>query len=78
MFLTPVIYPITAVPEKWRWVIYLLNPMAQIVDLSRWSLLGVGEHNPYMVAFSIGAILLTVVGAIAFFLRAESILADEM
>ena len=78
MFLTPVIYPITAVPEKWRWVIYLLNPMAQIVDLSRWSLLGVGEVNASLVAYAAGAILLTVVGAIAFFLRAESILADEM
>lgn len=78
MFLTPVVYPITVIPEKWRWIIYLANPMAQIVDVSRWSLLGIGDFNAYMFAFAAGAVLLTLIGSVAFFLRAESILADEM
>jgi len=31
MFLTPVIYPSTLVPEKWRWV-HSLNPMVGLID----------------------------------------------
>jgi ABC-type polysaccharide/polyol phosphate export permease len=31
MYLTPVIYPVTQVPEKWRWLIWF-NPMAPLVE----------------------------------------------
>ena len=34
MFASPVIYPLSAVPERWR-PVYLLNPMAGIVDTFR-------------------------------------------
>jgi lipopolysaccharide transport system permease protein len=39
MFVSPVVYPSTLVPEKWR-VLYWLNPMAGIVEAFRASLLG--------------------------------------
>ncbi|MCK4393130.1 ABC transporter permease, partial [Candidatus Bipolaricaulota bacterium] len=39
MYLTPVIYPVTLIPERFRWVI-LLNPMAGIVDAYRSAILG--------------------------------------
>jgi len=39
MFLTPVIYPVSIIPENWRWLI-LLNPMAGIVDAYRSAILG--------------------------------------
>jgi lipopolysaccharide transport system permease protein len=39
MYLTPVIYPVTFVPEKWRWLL-ALNPMTGIVDAYRSALLG--------------------------------------
>jgi len=39
MFLTPVIYPVTIVPEKWRWLLFL-NPMCGIVDAYRSAILG--------------------------------------
>ncbi len=38
MFATPVVYPMTLVPEKWR-LLYALNPMAVVVEGFRWSLL---------------------------------------
>lgn len=38
-FLSPVAYPITLVPENWRWL-YALNPMAGLIQGIRWSLLG--------------------------------------
>jgi lipopolysaccharide transport system permease protein len=39
MFLTPVIYSVTIVPEGWRWLISL-NPMTGIVDAYRAAILG--------------------------------------
>lgn len=78
MFLTPVIYPVTFVPESYRWILYLLNPMATVVEVSRWSLTGQGEFVPAFVAVAFGTILLAFVTSVAFFLRAESFLADEM
>ena len=34
MFATPVVYPLSAVPERWRWL-YALNPMSGVVESFR-------------------------------------------
>src|SRR5690606_20066270 len=39
VFLSPVVFASTVVPEKWR-LLYALNPMVGIIDGFRWSLLG--------------------------------------
>jgi lipopolysaccharide transport system permease protein len=39
MFVSPVIYPSSLMPEKWRWVL-TINPMTGIIDGFRASLLG--------------------------------------
>jgi lipopolysaccharide transport system permease protein len=39
MYVTPVIYPVTIIPQKWQWII-LLNPMSGIVDAYRSAILG--------------------------------------
>lgn len=44
LFLTPVIYPVSLVPEQFRWLIQL-NPMAGVIDAIRASFLGLGEVN---------------------------------
>jgi len=38
-FLTPVIYPVTMLPERWRWVLHL-NPMSGPIEASRAAILG--------------------------------------
>ena len=38
LFLSPVFYPVSAVPEAWRWVI-TLNPIATFIELTRGALL---------------------------------------
>lgn len=42
MYATPVIYPLSRIPDSWRWVVNL-NPMTSIVEQTRLILLGVGE-----------------------------------
>jgi len=39
MYLTPVIYPLSIIPEKWQWVSYL-NPMTGVIEASRSIFLG--------------------------------------
>ena len=39
MFVTPVIYPVTIVPHRWRWLLYV-NPMSGIIQGYRSALLG--------------------------------------
>lgn len=38
-YVAPVIYPLSLVPDRWQWL-YLLNPVAVIFSLFKWSLLG--------------------------------------
>lgn len=75
MFASPVIYPLSLVPEAWRnW--YLLNPMAGIVSSFRDILLHqrTPDPHPLGVAFLVTAIALPA--AYLFFKRAESTMAD--
>lgn len=39
MFLTPVIYPVSIVPQRWRWLLFL-NPMSGLIQGYRSALLG--------------------------------------
>jgi lipopolysaccharide transport system permease protein len=78
MFLTPVIYPITFVPESYRGLLYALNPMAKIVEVSRWSLTGAGDFDLGFFCLAAATCIALFIASVAFFLRAESYLADQM
>jgi lipopolysaccharide transport system permease protein len=78
MLATPVLYPVTFVSAPYRWVVYVLNPMAQIVMLSRWALTGQGGFDPLFVALSFLTILLVFAACVTFFLRAEMHLGDQL
>ncbi|SMC00403.1 ABC-2 type transporter [Hymenobacter roseosalivarius DSM 11622] len=61
MFLTPVIYPMQYVTEKWRWVVQL-NPLTSLFELFRWALLGQGlvSTGPLLYSISFTLVLLLV------------------
>jgi lipopolysaccharide transport system permease protein len=75
MFASPVIYPLSVVPARWRWW-YELNPMAGIIAGFRDALL----QRPVSDSGALGiAVLVTVVAlplAYLFFKRAEATMAD--
>lgn len=78
MFLTPVIYPVTFIPEGYRWVLYVMNPMAQLVIVCRYALIGEGDFHLGFLLLSFAMILAALAGSVAFFLRAEVHLGDQM
>jgi len=75
LFATPVVYPASMVPDKWR-LLYGLNPMAGVVEGFRWALLGKGGGPDPLLAVSAIAVLVTFVGGLYYFSRMEETLAD--
>jgi len=75
MFATPIAYPSSLVPARFR-AIYALNPMAGVIEGIRWALLGVNTAPGVMlVVSSVIAVLMLVSGAY-FFRRMETTFAD--
>ena len=66
MYATPVIYPVSSIPEKFRWLLYA-NPMTSIVEAFRVAFLGAGTVNVGMLLYSFGFMLVVVfLGAVTF------------
>jgi lipopolysaccharide transport system permease protein len=66
MYITPVIYPSSAVPEKYR-ILVFLNPVAPLVEACKFGLIGAGEFNPIKLLYSfIFTVVLLFVGVILF------------
>ena len=77
MYLTPVIYTSSLVPEQWR-TLYELNPMVGVVDGFRWAMLGTPELPVQALCFSLGwAVVLLWIG-VAVFRRMERTFVDVM
>jgi lipopolysaccharide transport system permease protein len=75
LFATPVAYPSSLVPERWR-ALYGLNPMAGVVEGFRWALLGNTPLSPSLVAVSLAAVIILCLGGLYYFRRMEETFAD--
>lgn len=77
MYATPVIYPLSSVPGRYRWLIWA-NPVTPVVETFRFAFLGRGSvdvgHLLYALACT-GTILLT---GLVLFKRAESTFMDTV
>jgi len=75
LFSTPIAYPASLLPERWR-PLYALNPMVGVVEGFRWALLGTSTApGPIVLVSSLVALTLLVSGAL-FFRRMEKTFAD--
>src|SRR6266511_4773079 len=75
MYASPVAYPVSLVPENWRFV-YSLNPMAGVIEGFRWALLG--KHGPDFVVMAVSTVVvaLLLVGGLVFFKHVERTFVD--
>ena len=75
MFASPVAYPVSVVPERWR-LLYSLNPMTGVIEGFRWAI--TGSENPPFFPIVISAIMVSALfyGGIYFFRRMEDTFAD--
>jgi len=75
MYASPVAYPVSLVPEKWR-LLYSLNPMVGVIEGFRWALLGRGSLDLVMMAVSSAVVSILLLGGIVYFKRMEQTFAD--
>lgn len=63
MYATPVIYPVSSIPEQFRWLI-LANPLTPIIEGFRFAFLGAGALDAgqllYSFGFTVGVLLIGV------------------
>jgi lipopolysaccharide transport system permease protein len=75
MFASPVAYPSSLVPSRWRWL-YGLNPMAGVIEGFRWALTGKGQAPGVLLAASTAGVLFLAVSGTMYFQKMEDIIAD--
>ena len=75
MWATPVAYPSSLLPGKWR-IVYGLNPMVGVVEGFRWALLGTNTAPGPMIAVSAIAACAVLIGGAYYFRRMERSFAD--
>lgn len=77
MYATPVVYPASSLPEKWRFIL-LLNPMAPVIEAFRYAFLGTGSINlqSWMISLAITACIL--LAGIILFSRVEKSFMDTV
>ncbi len=66
MYATPVIYPMSVIPEKWRPVL-AINPMAPILESYRYAFFGVGSLSlKYLLISTVTTVLVLLSGILIF------------
>lgn len=77
MYATPVVYPLSLAPEKYRFWLEL-NPMTGVVEAFRSIYLGVGSFSWPMLAYSAGFTLVVLLCGVVVFNRVEKTFMDTV
>lgn len=75
LYASPVAYPLSIVPERWR-LIYSLNPMVGVIEGFRWALLGDTRPDVTAMIASGVFILAALAGGLIYFRKMERSFAD--
>jgi lipopolysaccharide transport system permease protein len=77
MYATPVIYPFSQIPERWRWVA-VVNPMSMPIETLKYMFLGQGVIYSGYVTVSVGLTLLTLLSGVVVFNKVEKTFIDTV
>jgi lipopolysaccharide transport system permease protein len=77
MYASPVIYPLSGVPEKWQWLL-LANPLTPIIEVFRLAFLGTSSVNPMLLLYSAGCTALVLLVGILVFNHVENTFMDTV
>jgi lipopolysaccharide transport system permease protein len=75
MYASPVVYPLSLVPERWR-VLYSLNPMVSVIEGVRWALLQTAPPDITALLVSAAMMVGLLLGALICFRRLDATFAD--
>jgi len=77
MYGTPVIYPVSSIPEQWRWVADV-NPVTPIIETFRAGFLGAGDASWPRLAYSAGFMVVVIFIGVVIFNRVEKTFIDTV
>jgi len=77
MYATPIVYPLSQIPERWQWL-YAFNPMAAIIEGFRYAFLGAGSVKPLHLATSVALTVVVLVVGLILFRRVEKTFMDTV
>jgi len=77
LYLTPVIYPLSKVPARWQWAM-ALNPLAPVIEMMRFVLLGRGEVHAAQFSVSTAIAVFLLLAGIMIFQRTERTFIDTV
>ena len=67
MYATPVIYPLSTITNDTLRMVMQLNPLTGIVEFFKYGMLGVGNHEWWMLGYSFGfMVVLLAIGVVVF------------
>jgi lipopolysaccharide transport system permease protein len=75
MYLSPIAYPLSLVPQKWRFI-YSLNPIVGVVEGFRWAIIGHKSPDSLAIVISIIVVIVILFGGLVFFKKMENTFAD--
>lgn len=70
MYATPIIYPLSAAPEKYRWLV-VANPMTAVVETFKYGFLNQDSFNIYHLVYSFGFMVVLLITGIVIFNKVE-------
>jgi lipopolysaccharide transport system permease protein len=75
MYITPIAYPISSMPEKYKWIA-MCNPLSSLIECIRFGFFGVGTFTVYDLFYSFTIILLTLIFGVVIFNKIEKSIMD--
>jgi len=77
MYATPVIYPISSIQSNWKWLL-LANPMTPVIELFRYSFLGVSSLDPLYILYTFAFMVVIMLIGVLIFNHVESTFMDTV
>lgn len=77
MYATPVIYPLSTMGAKYRWLI-VANPMSAVVETFRYAFFGTGTFSWVYLGYSAGFTVVLLLAGMALFNRVERTFMDTV
>ncbi|MFZ5754575.1 MAG: ABC transporter permease, partial [Bacillota bacterium] len=77
MYATPIVYPLSQVPERWRWL-YSFNPMTVVIETFRYAFLGMGTIQLWQIGFSVMITTFIFLAGLVLFGRVEKTFMDTI
>ena len=77
MYATPVIFPVSSIPEQWRWVANV-NPITPLIETFRAGFLGAGDASWARLGYSAAFMIVVMFIGVVIFNRVEKTFIDTV